>query len=119
MPQQALLVWRLDLAQRVHRGCQVHYGDADEPFARSAGEQTVGWTAGVWDTDRPGAEEIARRTVNAFEPGAIILLHDGGGDRKQANALLVVPPDTPVLAAGATVQVLPLDDALAVAGSPW
>lgn len=48
-------------------------------IARSVGEQTVGWTAGVWDTDRPGAAEIARRTIAACEPGAILLLHDGDG----------------------------------------
>lgn len=63
------------------------------PIARSLGERTVGWTAGVWDTDRPGAVEIARRTVAAFSPGAILLLHDGDGcdpmgDRMQtADAL--------------------------------
>jgi len=49
------------------------------PIARSLGECTVGWTAGVWDTDRPGAAEIARRTVAACAPGAILLLHDGDG----------------------------------------
>ena len=48
-------------------------------IARSVGERTVGWTAGVWDTDRPGAPEIARRTIAAFAPGAILLLHDGDG----------------------------------------
>ena len=49
------------------------------PIARSVGERTVGWTAGVWDTDRPGAAEIARRTIEACAPGAILLLHDGDG----------------------------------------
>lgn len=49
------------------------------PIARSLGERTVGWTAGVWDTDRPGIAEIARRSIEAFKPGAILLLHDGDG----------------------------------------
>ncbi len=63
------------------------------PIATTLGERTVGWTAGVWDTDRPGAAEIARRTVAACSPGAILLLHDGDGydplgDRMQtAHAL--------------------------------
>lgn len=42
---------------------------------------TFGWTFGVWDSDRPPAEEIRRRVRAKLRPGAIILLHDGdGGD---------------------------------------
>jgi peptidoglycan/xylan/chitin deacetylase (PgdA/CDA1 family) len=66
------------------------------PIASSLGERTIGWTAGVWDTDRPGAAEIARRTLAACAPGAILLLHDGDGydpfgDRMQtAEALTAI-----------------------------
>ena len=49
------------------------------PIARSLGERTVGWSLGVWDTDRPGAEAIAARTVEGARPGYILLLHDGDG----------------------------------------
>ena len=57
-------------------------------IARSLGQRTVGWTRGVWDSDRPGVEVIAGRTIRAARPGAILLLHDGdgydeGGDRMQ------------------------------------
>lgn len=38
-----------------------------------------GWTFGVWDSARPGAEEIRRRVRRRLAPGAIILLHDGDG----------------------------------------
>lgn len=48
-------------------------------FARHLGEQTVGWSRGVWDSDRPGANEIVRRTLGGARPGAIMLLHDGDG----------------------------------------
>lgn len=41
--------------------------------------RTVGWTYGVWDSDRPPAEEIRRRVRVKLKPGAIILLHDGDG----------------------------------------
>lgn len=56
--------------------------------ARSLGERVVGWTLGVWDSDRPGADAIARRTLDGARPGAILLLHDGDGydadgDRRQ------------------------------------
>lgn len=48
-------------------------------IARTLGQRTVGWSLGVWDSDRPGVEEIARRTVDGAAPGSILLLHDGDG----------------------------------------
>jgi peptidoglycan/xylan/chitin deacetylase (PgdA/CDA1 family) len=48
-------------------------------IARSLGQRTVGWSLGVWDSDRPGVESIAERTVEGARPGAILLLHDGDG----------------------------------------
>jgi peptidoglycan/xylan/chitin deacetylase (PgdA/CDA1 family) len=55
---------------------------------RRAKLELVAWTHGVWDTDRPGAVEIARRAISKLDDGDILLLHDGGGDRSQtADAL--------------------------------
>jgi peptidoglycan/xylan/chitin deacetylase (PgdA/CDA1 family) len=48
-------------------------------IARALGEQTVGWSLGVWDSDCPGVDVIADRTVNGARPGSILLLHDGNG----------------------------------------
>jgi peptidoglycan/xylan/chitin deacetylase (PgdA/CDA1 family) len=48
-------------------------------IARSLGQRTVGWSLGVWDSDRPGVEAIAERTVEGARPGSILLLHDGDG----------------------------------------
>jgi peptidoglycan/xylan/chitin deacetylase (PgdA/CDA1 family) len=48
-------------------------------IARSLGQRTVGWSLGVWDSDCPGVEVIADRTVNGARPGSILLLHDGDG----------------------------------------
>jgi peptidoglycan-N-acetylglucosamine deacetylase len=65
-------------------------------IARSFGQQTVGWSLGVWDSDRPGVESIARRTVEGAKPGSILLLHDGdgydpSGDRMQtAHAIPLI-----------------------------
>ena len=58
------------------------------PIARRLGQRTIGWTLGVWDSDRPGADVIVRRAVDGCRPGTILLLHDGdgydpGGDRMQ------------------------------------
>ena len=62
-------------------------------IARGLGESTVGWTLGVWDSDRPGAGVIAQRVIHGARRGSIVLLHDGDGydldgDRRQtADAL--------------------------------
>lgn len=48
-------------------------------IAESLGERTIGWTLGVWDSDRPGVQAIVDRTVEGARPGSIILLHDGDG----------------------------------------
>ena len=64
--------------------------------ARELDQRLVGWTLGVWDTDRPGADVIATRVRDGARPGAIILLHDGDaydaeGDRLQtAEALPLI-----------------------------
>jgi len=63
------------------------------PIANSYGERTVGWSLGVWDSDRPGVDEIVRRTLEGVSPGSIVLLHDGdgynpNGDRLQTAAAL-------------------------------
>jgi len=69
------------------------------PIAASLGQRTVGWSLGVWDSDRPGAEVIAARTIDGARRGSILLLHDGdgydpAGDRLQTAAAL------PAIAAG-------------------
>ena len=48
-------------------------------IARSLGQRTVGWSLGVWDSDRPGVDVIAYRAVTGAHPGSILLLHDGDG----------------------------------------
>jgi peptidoglycan/xylan/chitin deacetylase (PgdA/CDA1 family) len=63
------------------------------PIASHYGERTVGWSLGVWDSDRPGVDEIVRRTLEGVSPGSIVLLHDGDGynpdgDRMQTAAAL-------------------------------
>ena len=63
------------------------------PIARALGERTVGWSLGVWDSARPGADEIVRRALDGMRAGSILLLHDGdgydaGGDRTQTAEAL-------------------------------
>lgn len=49
------------------------------PIASSLGERTIGWSLGVWDSARPGADEIVRRALTGMRRGSILLLHDGDG----------------------------------------
>jgi peptidoglycan/xylan/chitin deacetylase (PgdA/CDA1 family) len=47
----------------------------------------------MWDIDpsdylRPPASVLAQRVLSALHPGAIVILHDGGGDRSQTVAAL-------------------------------
>ena len=62
-------------------------------WASRLGYAVIGWTFGVWDSARPGAEEIRRRVRRRLRPGAVILLHDGdgndpAGDRSQTAMAL-------------------------------
>lgn len=61
--------------------------------AQRLGYDLFGWTFGVWDSARPGAETIRDRVRRKIQPGAIILLHDGDGydvdgDRRQTAEAL-------------------------------
>lgn len=62
-------------------------------IAAELGQRTVGWTLGVHDSDRPGADVIARRVISGLRGGGILLLHDGdgynsAGDRSQTAEAL-------------------------------
>ena len=46
------------------------------------------WSVDTQDWRRPGASVIAKRILNGAKPGAVILMHDGGGNRSQTVAAL-------------------------------
>jgi peptidoglycan-N-acetylglucosamine deacetylase len=46
------------------------------------------WTVDTNDYQRPGVPAIVRAAVGGARPGAIVLLHDAGGDRSQTVAAL-------------------------------
>jgi peptidoglycan-N-acetylglucosamine deacetylase len=48
------------------------------------------WSVNPEDYNRPGRKAIVARVLQAVRPGAIVLMHDGGGDRSQTVA--AVPP---------------------------
>jgi peptidoglycan/xylan/chitin deacetylase (PgdA/CDA1 family) len=50
-------------------------------LAEEVGERTVLWSLDSFDARGLNPRVLARRVVKQAEPGAIVLLHDGGGDR--------------------------------------
>ena len=46
---------------------------------RRHGLVLVGWTRGVWDSERPGVDAIVERACDGMRGGEILLLHDGCG----------------------------------------
>jgi peptidoglycan/xylan/chitin deacetylase (PgdA/CDA1 family) len=50
---------------------------------KKIGELPVVWSIDSQDYTKPGARAIADRVVSLAEPGSIVLMHDGGGDRTQ------------------------------------
>ena len=67
------------------------YGAIDSATALIAAE--LGKAIVMWDVDpqdwrQPGAGQIARHILSHAYPGAIILMHDGGGGRSQTVAAL-------------------------------
>ncbi|WP_406431830.1 polysaccharide deacetylase family protein [Streptomyces sp. NBC_01589] len=51
--------------------------------AADLGMQPLGWRLAIGDWEPPGADELVRRVEEGITPGAVILMHDGGGDRSQ------------------------------------
>jgi len=51
--------------------------------AADMGMQPLGWRLAIGDWEPPGTSELVRRLEEGITPGAVILMHDGGGDRSQ------------------------------------
>jgi peptidoglycan/xylan/chitin deacetylase (PgdA/CDA1 family) len=62
------------------------YGEstrAINTMSRGLGLLPVTWSTDSKDWMRPGVKKIVATVLRGASPGAIILLHDGGGDRRQ------------------------------------
>jgi peptidoglycan/xylan/chitin deacetylase (PgdA/CDA1 family) len=62
------------------------YGATDQntlSYADALGYAVVLWDIDPQDWRRPGADVIANHIISSVYPGAIVLSHDGGGDRTQ------------------------------------
>jgi peptidoglycan-N-acetylglucosamine deacetylase len=56
--------------------------------ARSLGFTTIQWDIDPRDWALPGVEEIEENVLTNAHPGAIVIMHDGGGDRSETLAAL-------------------------------
>lgn len=67
------------------------YGATDantRGLAAELGYAVVLWNVDTQDWRRPGTDVIANHIMTHAFPGAVILMHDGGGDRSQSVAAL-------------------------------
>ncbi|WP_129843682.1 polysaccharide deacetylase family protein [Streptomyces sp. RFCAC02] len=62
-----------------------HWGRSAE-VAAGLGMRPLGWRLAIGDWDPPGTGELVRRLEEGLTPGAVVVLHDGGGDRSQTVA---------------------------------
>jgi peptidoglycan/xylan/chitin deacetylase (PgdA/CDA1 family) len=62
--------------------------------AGSLGMRTINWDVDPTDWATPGSAAVYSRIVSATQPGSIILMHDGGGDRSGTLAALPAIIDT-------------------------
>jgi peptidoglycan-N-acetylglucosamine deacetylase len=72
-------------------------GAVDSSVLAAAGEdglRTITWDVDPADWSNPGSAAVYSRIVGAAQPGSIILMHDGGGDRGGTLAALPSIIDT-------------------------
>ncbi|MCM2419525.1 polysaccharide deacetylase family protein [Streptomyces sp. RKAG293] len=82
---------RQEIATAAGPGAEVPYyrapGGDFKPWIREIaaghGMRPLGWTSDSDDWKRPGTAAIMRHINANLRPGAIVLMHDGGGDRTQ------------------------------------
>ena len=84
------LQWTRGLVARA-TGVQPHFfrppygatGPAVNRLGRTLGLIPVLWSVDSRDWQLPGTKAIVRRVLANVRPGAIVLMHDGGGDRQE------------------------------------
>lgn len=64
------------------------FGENVNTVAGSYGQTPLGWSVDPLDWRKPGPRKIHDAVVSAVHPGAVVLLHDGGGDRSGTVAAL-------------------------------
>ncbi|HEX6351958.1 polysaccharide deacetylase family protein [Actinophytocola sp.] len=61
--------------------------------AAELGMQPLGWRLAIGDWEPPGTDVLVERILTGLTEGAVVLMHDGGGDRTQTiEAVAAVVP---------------------------
>lgn len=70
-----------------------NWGGQVTEVARDLGLTSLNWSVDPVDWSRPGTQKIISVVLSKTEPGDVILMHDGGGNRQQSlDALRVILP---------------------------
>ena len=75
---------------RYYRAPGGHWSPVILEVAATHGMQPLGWSVDPRDWTQPGVEAILDAIDRQLQPGGVILLHDGGGNREQTLASLEV-----------------------------
>jgi peptidoglycan/xylan/chitin deacetylase (PgdA/CDA1 family) len=86
--QARLLTARGIAYPRFFRPPDGSFDEATRRLLKSRHMLMVLWSVNPEDYYRPGAGQIVGRVMRGARPGAIVLMHDGGGDRSQTVAAL-------------------------------
>jgi peptidoglycan/xylan/chitin deacetylase (PgdA/CDA1 family) len=87
------LVERLGFRPFYYRPPGGSLGPNVEATAKDEGQQVLLWTIDTKDYTRPPVPAIVGAVMGNLKPGAIILMHDGGGDRNNTVAALPIVID--------------------------
>ncbi len=68
---------------RVFRPPYGSFNQVTERLITERGMALILWSVDSQDYAQPGVDRIVHNVVSAATPGAIVLMHDGGGDRSQ------------------------------------
>ncbi|MFB6892100.1 polysaccharide deacetylase family protein [Kitasatospora sp. NPDC056327] len=69
------------------------FNAVDRRMSADLGLRPLGWAVDPRDWSRPGTDKIVQSVQTRLQPGGVVLLHDGGGDRGQTvEALKVLLP---------------------------
>ncbi len=86
--QTAILRAAPDADIRFFRAPGGNFAENLNDAAVARGLTPLGWSVDTNDWRKPGAGAISDSVLSQVHPGAVVLLHDGGGDRSQTVAAL-------------------------------
>lgn len=79
---------RLGISTQLFRPPFGNFSNGVVDAALKQGDVGIIWSVDPQDWSMPGTQNIINSVVSGAQPGAIVLMHDGGGDRSQTLAAL-------------------------------